>query len=202
MTYFKKCHVSPKPDLNLGPKQQYSQFEFEISVSKSTQPPWLDLFDQINDRPYFNRKLNQFLHSAPQKKVIRLFLQVHVMGRSQCRRPFIKTLKPLCLNHSNLDSQNTAKRKAPSHSLSLSHTHTLAFPLLSFSLSLSLSRTLFMFPSLFLQHNFLGPYFSISPTHTLPTSPLCLTLLSHSFSIYFLFFLSLYFSFYFHFVSK
>ena len=45
MTYFKKCHVSPKPDLNLGPKQQYSQFEFEISVSKSTQPPWLDLFD-------------------------------------------------------------------------------------------------------------------------------------------------------------
>ena len=35
-------HSYPKQDSNLGPKRKYSLLEFEISISQTTQPPWLD----------------------------------------------------------------------------------------------------------------------------------------------------------------
>ena len=35
-------YMFPKRDWNLGPKRQYYLLEFEISVSETTQSPWLD----------------------------------------------------------------------------------------------------------------------------------------------------------------
>ena len=42
-----KWQVNLKWDLNLGPKQQYSLLEFEISVSQTIQPPRLDQLPRL-----------------------------------------------------------------------------------------------------------------------------------------------------------